>query len=135
MPYGGTRLRLTRRPMVASEAKAIGDSLTQTSAANTLSVAASNGLFYAVYMDADRTSASTDVTTMYSVMLCSPDMQWYAPIESGTFAVSCVNTDIDLNSADGLHATNSTNDDFHVDLFINSALGVGRFNNVFPRTL
>ncbi len=135
MPYGGARLRLTRRPMVTSEAKDIGDALTQTAAANTCSLAATNGLFYAVYMDAARSSASTDVTTMYTVMLCTPDLQWFFNVESGTFAASCINTDIDLNSADGVHATNSTNDDVHVDLFINSTTGVGRFNNVFPRTL
>lgn len=136
MPYSGTRLRLTRRPMVTSEAKSTGDALTQTAAADTLSLAATNAThFYAVYMDADRSSGSTDVTTKYNVMLCTPDIQWYAPVEAGTFAVTCVNTDVDLNSADGIHATNSTNDDFHVDLFISSSLGVGRFNNVLPRTL
>ena len=135
MPYGGARLRLARRPMVTSEAKSIGDALTQTATAETLSAAASNGLFYAVYMDADRTSASTDVTTMYSVMLCTPDLQWLFNREAGTFTVADINTDADLNSADGIAIDTSTNDDFHVDWRIDANTGIGRFNNVFPRTL
>lgn len=136
MPYSGSRLRLTRRPMVTSEAKSIGDALVQTSAAVTLSAAATNyTTVFGVYFDADRSSASTDVTTNYTVMLITPDIQWYANVEAGTWAASCVSTDVDLNSADGIHATNSTNDDFHVDAFINSTTGVGRFNNGIPRTL
>lgn len=133
MPYGGSRLRLTRRRMVASEAKSLGDVLVHTSGADTLELGATNGLFVAVYMDADL--ASTTDTPYKTVMLITPDSQWYAPVEAGTFASTCVGTDVDLNSADGIHATNSTNDDFHVDRFISTSVGVGRFNNGFPRTL
>ena len=135
MPYQAARLRLTRRPMVTSEAKDVGDCLTQTATANTLSAVASNGYAYAVYMDAARLSSSTDVTTQYTVMLCTPENLWYFPVEAGTFTAADINTDADFNSADGIAIDTSSNDDFHVDLFITSTIGVGRFNNVFPRTL
>lgn len=136
-PYGGTRLRLTRRKMVASEAKDVGDVLVHTASADTLELGASNGLFVAVYMDAPRTSADADyASTPYkTVMLITPDTQWYAVREAGTLTAADVGADVDLNSADGLAVDTSTNDDFHIDMVLDSNTCVGRFNNGFPRTL
>ena len=134
MPYGGSRLRLTRRKMVASEAKSIGDVLTHTSGADTLEAAATNGTFVAVYIDADRSVGETD-TPFKSVMLITPDMQWSAVRETGTLTVADVGTDVDLNSADGLAVDASTNDDFHIDKYVDANTCVGRFNNGFPRTI
>lgn len=104
-----------------------------TSGAATLELGATNGLFVAVYMDADL--ASTTDTPYKTVMLITPDTQWYAVREAGTLTEADVGTDVDLNSADGLNVDASTNDDFHVDIYIDSNTCVGRFNNGFPRTL
>lgn len=133
-PFGGSRLRLTRRKMVASEAKSVGDVLTHTSGADTLELAAAGGTFVAVYMDADRDSSLTD-TPYKSVMLITPDSQWYFVREAGTLTAADVGADVDLNSADGLAVDTSTNDDFHIDGVIDANTGWGRFNNGFPRTL
>jgi hypothetical protein len=111
--------------------------LTHTSSADTLEVAASNGTFVAVYYDTPRASTDADyaLTPYKTVMLITPDSQWYAPVEAGTCTAADVGADVDLNSADGLAIDTSTNDDFHVDMFIDSSTVVGRFNNGFPRTL
>lgn len=136
MPYGGARLRLTRRPMVASEAKSIGDALINTSTAATLSLAATNFTeVTAVYMDADRASSVTDVATMYSVMLVTPDVQWYGYREAGTLTAADVGNNVDLNSADGLAVDTTSNNDFHIDKYISADICVGRFNNGVPRSL
>jgi len=127
-PYGGARLRTTRGKMVASEAKSIGDVLVHTSGANTFELGATDGVFAAVYHDADRSAALTD-TPYKTIIPITPDMEWYAPIESGTGATTLVGTYVDLNSADGLDVGTSTKDDFIITKHISTTLCVGRFNS------
>jgi|TARA_Y100000310_G_scaffold19478_2_gene19109 hypothetical protein len=113
--------------MVASEAKSVGDALVWTGGAATLSLGASNGEIMGVYHDADRAASATD-TPFATVILTYPDLWWYAPVESGTAAATMVDDLVDLNSADGLDVAASTNDDFRITKFINTAEVVGFFS-------
>lgn len=131
---GGARARLTRRKMVASEAKSLGDALSQTSTAATMSLAVAGGVFKAVYYDADRSASLAD-TPYKTVMLITPDTEWYFVVEAGTFTEADCGVDADLNSADGIAVDTSTNDDFHIDGYIDANHGWGRFNNTIGRTL
>ncbi len=126
-PYEADRIRLTRRKMVASEAKSNGDALVHTGSADTLSLAATNGVVVAVYMDADRSSALTD-TPYKSVMLTLPGILWEAVVETGTALSTMVDDEVDLASADGLNVDASTNDDFVILKVLSGSRVVGIFN-------
>jgi len=126
-PYGGSRLRTTRYQMVASEAKSVGDALQYVGSASTLKLGASNTEIVAVYHDADRAASSTD-TPYKTVILTLPDVLWYAPVEAGTAAATQMDDQVDLNSADGIDVGTTTNGDFHIVKFINTAEVVGFFN-------
>lgn len=125
-PYEADRIRLTRRKMVASEVKSIGDALVHTGSADTLSLAATNGVIVAVYMDADL--ASTATTPYKSVMLTLPGILWEAQVETGTALSTMVDDEVDLASADGLNVDASTNDDFVIMKVLGSSRVVGIFN-------
>lgn len=131
-PYGGTRLRLVRRLMKASTAISHADLLKRTAGANTLEPATSNAVFVAVYLDGDIASTDTDyASTKYrSVMLLTPDLQFYAPVEAGTATAATVGTTCDLNSADGIDVGTTTNGDFTVDIFLTASEVVGHFNGI-----
>ncbi len=125
-PYEADRIRLTRYKMVASEVKSIGDALKFTGGADTLSLAATNSVVVAVYMDADLASGST--TPYKSVMLTLPGILWEAQVETGTAASTMVDDEVDLASADGLDVTASSNDDFIITKVLGGTRVVGFFN-------
>ena len=128
----GVKVRLTRRQMVASEAKSIGDALTYQGSASTLKLAASNDDVVTIYWDADRTSTPSD-TPFKTVALVLPGTMWEAEVEAGTAASTQVDDEVDLNSADGIDVGTTTNGDFHITKFISTTRVVGFFN-VTPYT-
>ena len=111
-------------PTVASTLIDLADSLEEDS--GQLSPGASNERIVGVALE---TKASANTTTDAIQVIYNYDTRtkFGVPAEAGTFVAADIHTKVDLNSADGVNANDTTNGDVYVISFSVANTGVGVF--------
>ena len=133
-PFEG-EFPISRAFMKASEDKDEGDALSYENAgtADELELAVTSDTIVGVYHDKPRTSSdsdyASDVEKEYIRVIRNESQLWYANNESGTDAAQAtdVGTSVDLNSADGLDVTSTSNGDFKITKVIDGDTVIGHF--------